>query len=1045
VTPVSTSGFERATDPESTKIPLIQLGTDGSNQIVTAAENTKLSTEYPATTLLGLNAAKTILRVQDAQLFLSGNDIDVTSSLGTEAPTISTVDVGKKLITLSGAMTFAHPAGAIVRAKAGGATAPMLIVEESSIGRYRRDEVGAVAPDHEVDVRDRLFQGDEVHGHVLAKGHASTTDRSDVNLQSMKDHIDFLAAQIEEMKWGYTDPYEDLDSSNRVPPGLGGNLPSTPRYYDRAEGSLAGARTAAITVGDGTNSWGDLNGTTQDVLQEAHDALPSGGGRIFLKRGTYTLNSNFLWTNVGTVTLEGEEGTVVEAAAGLIGINTTGIVQIRNLTIQEDSGVHAARTGVSIGGSNPTGLEFTNVVFNDCAFTFGVLIPGVAQFRKVIFSTTSANMDQTPLVYAIDTDSVLSGVWSECWFGHQSYDLSQAAGIDLKYSVTPTQSASLLAFNDCTFFASSTAGSLEFVHLGATISVVQFSRCLFWSLLTPAMVKVTGGTNLKFNECMGTDNISSLLYADSVDYIEIDAYLNSNSAAAALRYPAIDLHGCSSVKISNCEMFSQSLSFPLSCGIKIVADSGAVSDVLIEGNTITAVSDYVTGILFDVNGNDVTNIRINNNLTYKCACGLLFYKTSANSYSNVSILGNQFTDDSTANYQKVGIWGADTVSYSGFNISGNQVFNCNPASTLELATGIYRHGIIFSGSTSKFTVNNNHVDVVGNSGFRTVVSSGIHFANLLQSTVNNNIVNVVYGLTSYGIRLSTDPNFASNNAVSANNISGINATTGSAIGVTAFKLAGSNISNNHIGTISSSPGLAIAIGMFNTSSVVQDSNFVGNVYTGSTASSFMFYFYALTIGRVSITGNTASSTYGVFVFMQGVTTTGTISLVTISGNNTINSQTGDVTLTANGAATAEHVQISGNNFNAFTAATHNVSIDDFTYVSVSSNMMENQNSSVNVIMTGTTKMTVVSNLLRVASGGDNVDLTDSSNDIYLVSQNLLDTNGGSAGNSINTVGSGSTGGTILVGNLTDDTVAKNAADYAAPGAYSTSGPSSVGY
>lgn len=1023
VTPISTTAFARTSDPESTKIPLVLLRTNGSNQITNAAGvNNNLTTDKVATTLLEV-LSLTLIRVQDAQLFLVNNDIVVGQGLGTaETRTISNVDVGKGLITLSAALTPGHNPGEICRAVTAAATAIDLI-DESAIGRYRRDSVGAGPPNHEIDVKDKLFQGDEVHGHILSQGHDSTTFRqSDVNLQSLKDHIDFLSAQIEEMKWGYTNPYEGLESTNRNPPGIAGTIPITPRYFDRA-GGLAGARTAAITVGDGSNSWGDLNGTSETVIQAAHDALPASGGRIFLKRGTYTLGADFLWTNTGIVTLEGEEGSVIQLSGGRININTTGTPRLRNLELQGDGVV--ARTCVYVHTSNPTGFEMEDILATNCSMDVNAVIPGSAEFRRVRFVSTNPVMSLVPLVQAVGVSAVLSGVWTECSFQHDSFNnLAGTALVDFNTAV-PILSSNLLSFVDCIFSTLLNPNiNLDGVSLGPSANFSQFTRCTFATLLTVVHVRIGGGSNIKFNECIGIDAVASLVQATGVNHIEVDAYVNSTGPVL---FPAFDLVDCSAIKISNCDVITQSLLFGSTAGVKITAVGSDIEDVLIEGNTISGTTDNTCGILFDVAGSNIRKVRIETNLISQCACGIAFYDTAANVYENLIIEGNHIRDgDATATYQKVGIYGADNASFGRVTISNNQITNCNPGDAIVLRAGIDRQGILFNGVSTQFAVKGNQIENIGNAWFPMAGSAGILFNYLQNSTVEGNIVVDVDGNPGYGIVLSENPNTAIENIVVGNRIDAISSDATVSMGITAFKIINSVISNNQFGVITTGGAGVVcgAIGVTDLSnSTIVGSVIEGNAFTSNYADAVMILFRGLTLRNVVVAKNVVNGTYDYFCFITS-TVAGLISSLTLANNNSRLSISGDVKIDP-ATATSEFIVISSNNFNSDTTAVANIEIDDSTHINITANVLKNANTTKNVLITASTRVAINSNIMFIPDGGDNIDLSDPGNDIYAINDNILDMGGilAPAGQNIVTLGSGSTGGSVVIDNLSDGNIA----------------------
>ena len=101
-----------------------------------------------------------------------------------------------------------------------------------------------------------------------------------LNARSLKDYVDFVAAQVRELKFGSAVP--SVVSSS--PPSA---FAAAPRYFDRV-GSVAGSRNATVSIGNGTTSFGDFNGTDEVPFIAAIAALPATGGSIHVKAGTYT-------------------------------------------------------------------------------------------------------------------------------------------------------------------------------------------------------------------------------------------------------------------------------------------------------------------------------------------------------------------------------------------------------------------------------------------------------------------------------------------------------------------------------------------------------------------------------------------------------------------------------------------------------------------------------------------------------------------------------------------------------------------------------------
>lgn len=95
---------------------------------------------------------------------------------------------------------------------------------------------------------------------------------------------------------------------------------TTQRYYNTTNTTTTagGAKTATFVIGPSSNDDSDTydyttDGTNDNVqIQAALDDLPSGGGCIFFREGTYTLGSTISWPSKTAIMLKGTgESTVI--------------------------------------------------------------------------------------------------------------------------------------------------------------------------------------------------------------------------------------------------------------------------------------------------------------------------------------------------------------------------------------------------------------------------------------------------------------------------------------------------------------------------------------------------------------------------------------------------------------------------------------------------------------------------------------------------------------------------------------------------------------
>jgi len=290
VRPVSTTGFDfnALSNPDSLKIPLVQLITDGTNQIF-SIDNPGLTTDFPATVIeddYDPAGSNSMIKVADATLFSDSTDNAITvdpdgvTPTGTEPAVVSTVDRANNILTLSGPLSGDYPAGTVVQAT--GRTQEYIV--QRTDGLVPVD--ATTTPDHTA----RLWQGNEIRGSGLAVSKEDATARDDLNIRTLKDAIDFLAANQREMRWGSLRSDESGIEDGRIPPTS--FTAAATRYFDKS-GSIEGSRTYTFSVGDGINSFGDFNGTDETPFNKAIENAPA-GATIFVKQGTYTLSNKIV-------------------------------------------------------------------------------------------------------------------------------------------------------------------------------------------------------------------------------------------------------------------------------------------------------------------------------------------------------------------------------------------------------------------------------------------------------------------------------------------------------------------------------------------------------------------------------------------------------------------------------------------------------------------------------------------------------------------------------------------------------------------------------
>ena len=376
VTPVSTTGFQQTTNPNSIRIPIGVFRTDGGNQITTGPTNPGLTLVTPASVLESDTALGTVaLRVVDARIFPATTPFNVTVDFGGAFPEpriVTAVDRDNGILTVSVATAFAHQAGSIIR-----------VVGTSDLVAQRVDPSDPLlssslpTPGHP-DPAQRLWQADELRGSGLMQSKETFGARDDLNLRSLKDQIDFLSAQLRELKFGHPRP----DVLSQAPPAT---FATRPRYFDRA-GSVQGARSNTLSIGNGTTTFGDLNGTTDAVFIAAINALPATGGTIFVKGGTYTFASTVVVGKQVTFVGEGFSAVnIINNVAAGPAFSVTVSSAFRSLTLSKAAGGLAV--AIDVAGTVTVTLD--NCVVNTACRINGA-VNGAIRATGTAFTPSTA-------------------------------------------------------------------------------------------------------------------------------------------------------------------------------------------------------------------------------------------------------------------------------------------------------------------------------------------------------------------------------------------------------------------------------------------------------------------------------------------------------------------------------------------------------------------------------------------------------------------------------------------------------------------------------
>lgn len=446
VNPVSTTSFQQTATPGSIRVPVGVFRTDGSNRIVVGADNPGLALVYPASVLeVDSIVGATSIRVVDARVFPATTPFNITVDFGSgssEARTVNSVDRDNGILGVTVALASAHQAGAIIRVSSGSADMVRENIDPSN-PTYNP----LLSPPGHPDPAQRLWQGNEVRGSGLLQSKETYGSRDDLNVRALKDYVDYLSAQIRELKFGSPRP----ETVSTAPPS---SFATRPRWFDRV-GSVAGARSNSVSIGNGTTTFGDFNGTDGTALVTAAlAALPASGGTVYVKAGTYSFATTvsvgkpvvfvgehygstvFQSTNAGgpalsttanirfvnmTVQVSGGAAANIVDATGAVTLNFdysifTGQLRLVNV----NAGVNATNTAFVASGANPVFLGSTvtaalSGTFAACSFTSALYVFGCA-INGVLIDNCSAT---SPIMFAppvgasnITNLTVTASIWS---------------------------------------------------------------------------------------------------------------------------------------------------------------------------------------------------------------------------------------------------------------------------------------------------------------------------------------------------------------------------------------------------------------------------------------------------------------------------------------------------------------------------------------------------------------------------------------------------------------------------------------------------------
>lgn len=562
VTPVSTSGFDILTNPSSLRIPIAVLTVTGG--VITGASTSPPVTVLENSVLAGVTSIKCFNTLEFPDAF--------TATLDAEAISVTANDRVNGVLSLAGGLAGPHLTG-------------VRIIQTGSPQQFLVDRISATVPTTGTqDARPRLFQGDPNRGFGLLQS-PYTHGRSETVVQSLKDKIDALAAEIREIKWGAV---RDSDVGNLSPVSF---IPTLPREYDQTPG-LIGAKTNTVSIGDGVNTWGDFNalqaGSFDAALTAALASL-SNAGSLYIKKGDYSsAAAHTLPTGSIRIFGDADGATSITATA-----NSTAIFQCPNGTtvlfedLLLDNTSATPTASITVANSNSVASVSMNRV--SCV---GLVCADTARIDSGTFNdcTFTTRLAQ---VYALKGD-VTNCLFNRCDLSSTgSSGQAGARALMLGGATSASTGSDRVRFTDCTFEASSTATTAVVEFQGTnTLANVKFDHCQFdGGVATATAIILPGAT---------TTAILGLRLVDCL----------SNCTNGL-----IDLDNCNNVTIEGCDM-------PLlapggAFGIHLSHNGNASTDVRIRDCSFTQTSSTgstgTAAIQVDwVNGLTVTSCDFHN-------------------------------------------------------------------------------------------------------------------------------------------------------------------------------------------------------------------------------------------------------------------------------------------------------------------------------------------------------------------------------------------------------------------------------------------------
>lgn len=698
VTPVSTTGFELSTNPNSTRIPLAVIVRSGG--VITGSSTVSARSILSQATVIGV----TSLKVFDSRLMPNA----FTGTVGAESITVTSNDKENGILTLSGGTGSAHSIGE--RIVVTGATPTQYLVE-----RTAPLSVSSPLPiaGPTVDARPRLFQGDEERGAGLLQNPHASTGVNDVQLKALRDYVDFVAGQIRDIRWG---------SPNAAGFGAGGPpaVLTSPRYYNSA-GGLQGARAHTVSVGDGVTSWGDYNVTgfttsggdtaAKLAIQAAINSLTFFGGTVYLKQGTYTIGANPIIVDRPVYIIgDGKSASTIVGPGSSATIQPTGTTDIHfeKISITQPAGatISAITAAVSI----------VRMSIKDCTVT-GVELTAIdhGYFSNVVFNGPSASPGA-----ADPFDATLTSCYfEECDFNEFSTANSNCLNVRANSLET--------AFYRCKFSGSSTSND-RIVFIDTNSTRISFQECILLGGFnnTVAFRAAQGVTFLTLRECytLTSGGLLAATNSDNTDFLIENCqttFTTSSSTRRGIDFTHTFASTSTRHKILNCRFVESGVRDAIN-GIGIYFE--ASSDNIVEG---CIFQNCDVGIFLNgVNGN------IHKNNKHFCDLGIGRYGEQISDAS--ASFGNHFLHNTYLGMSDNVFTTGVVALYLGRQTGGKTIIDgCEFISIGQGQTGIDSFAIyadtLAAGGYTALSITNCWLDGIQSGGSGSNGCEGIHLGD----------------------------------------------------------------------------------------------------------------------------------------------------------------------------------------------------------------------------------------------------------------------------------------------------------------------------